>query len=169
MKLERYEINQRPGQISVTLNQKKNALVNMVFSLGISAFALYQLLTSTDPSSFFYVLLGIGVLWLVVAIASFRQKRSYSLTDRRIEYHSSGRSKPRTISASDLSHVLLQKIVRPTGGKKRKTPLPWKVKLINNTGTEFKGEFKFQKEEPAQKLAALIAEFYGKEILKEEK
>lgn len=167
--LERYEIEQNPAQITVDLKQRRSAIVNAIVAAGILGLATFLLPISDHSPLVPYALMVFGVLWLMVAIAAFRQGRRYSLTKERIEYQSSGRSKLLSLAATDLSSVLLQKIVRPTGARKRKIPFPWRVILVNSEKQEFKGQFKFQKEEQALRLASMIADFYEVEISREEK
>lgn len=79
MKLELYKIDQQSGQITIRLNQKRNATVNMVISLALIVLGLWLLLTSNEPSFFYYVLLAVGTLWLMASTAGFRKERSCRL------------------------------------------------------------------------------------------
>lgn len=121
LKLERYEIKPASNCILIRINQKKNVLVNIFISASVIGVASYLIATSEDASFFYYVLLGIGVLWLIGGVMGFRSKRSYNLTDRIIEFHSSSRNEPRTLQTSNLSHIVLHKIIRPTGNPKKGT------------------------------------------------
>jgi len=163
-KLERYVVEPGSDRLLITLNQKKNAAVNIALALAVSAFAIYRIVAAAEVSSFLYVLAGIGFIWLLIALRAYSSKRYYELKSQAIEYHSSGRSEPEKLARSDLSHILLHKIIRPSGRKKRKVPFPWRVKVLDNEGGEFSGEFKFQNKPPAQKMASAIAEFYNLEI-----
>lgn len=123
MTLERYEIDPSPGRIAIRVNQKKNALVNMVVSAGITVVALYFLASPQQDSSFLYVLLVIGMLWLVAAVYGYRSERGYTLTRQKIEYNSSGRDEPRTLSLRAIL-PMLPCITSYVRGEKRNKKFP---------------------------------------------
>lgn len=167
-KLERYEIEQSPDRIVIRVNQKRNAAVNMAVSLILLGLSAYLIATTAENSSFYYVLLGIGILWFMAAVYGYRLERRYELSHQAIAYHASNRDQPASLSPDQLSHITLHKIIRPTGKRKNKVPFPWRVRLVDNGGTEFKHEFKFQSEENGRKLAAMLSEFYGVESRRSE-
>ncbi|MGH9339790.1 MAG: hypothetical protein ACRD1R_09435 [Acidobacteriota bacterium] len=97
-----------------------------------------------------------------------RTETNYLLTREGVTYSSSGRPEALSISASDLSHIVLLKILRPTGRQRKNVIFRRQVKLVDKQGLEFKGDFRLQKEDTAYRLASMIAEFYGIELRKQE-
>lgn len=60
--LERYEIETTSGRIDIRINQRKNAIINILISTGLLGFTGYLIISSSNISTFYYVLFLIGGL-----------------------------------------------------------------------------------------------------------
>ena len=156
-KIERYEVVTTQDEIQIVLNQKKSAIVNLIIGVAVSLFGLYLIMFSQETSSFYYVMIVIGILWTLVSYHAYNSKRDYKLTKHNLVFNSSSKKEPITLAVENFSHLNVHRIRTKRGKNKL---LPWHLKFINDDGVQVMEDLTFQEKKNVETLASRISSFY---------